>query len=232
MKTIALLTLLSFSLFAFKFSPMSLELESSGQKSRGQYYLENDSKETIAIELQVAKRKMNLEGKETRKIDKKSFQVFPPQLILKPGEKKSVRVIWKGKNSLDVEKAFRLIAAQVPLEFDKKKKGSGIKILLKYVAGLYVLPQTKKENVIVQNSQVKKNKIQIKIHNKGNVHKILDEIKLELKGKDKSYQLSKNELKGIQGENVLAQSKRLFTIDLPKSFESTRNPQVEFEIVK
>ena len=62
-------------------------------------------------------------------------------MIIPPKEKRAVRVSYSGPGNLTKEKAYRVIAEQLPVKVDDKtKRRSGIQMLMKYLAALYVTP--------------------------------------------------------------------------------------------
>jgi hypothetical protein len=52
---------------------------------------------------------------------------------------------------------------------------------------------------------------------------------LTLKGKKHTFKLEGETLKGLTGENVLAGSKRIFKISLPKNFSKDMKGSLKFD---
>lgn len=201
---------------------------SKGQKS-AQYQIENTSKSIIPVTVKVFKRIQNQDG--TEKLPKTTLiRVFPPQLIISPGERKTIRVDWLGKSDLNEEQAFRVVAEQVPLKLNKKKgkdKG-GIKMLLKYVNALYVNPKDTEANLHVISYTVT-DKLRVFIRNNGNKHKYLKNIKLSFKSKDKIYKVSKLELKKLDGQNILAKTTRYFDFNFKNKIPVNLKASIKVE---
>lgn len=211
MKLLALVFALPF-LLAFTFNPMSQSIELGSNQKSAQFLLENDSNEKMAIELSVKVRKMDETGKESLE-DTSDMAVFPPQLIIPAKEKRTIRVNWNGAKELDVEKAFRVIAEQLPLNVDEKtKKRSGIQMLMKYVAALYVTPKDAKSEMKILETDLKNSQFTITLENSGNKHQILANPEITFKDENNKTVLKADSLKGLAGENVLAKSKRTFII--------------------
>lgn len=217
-------------LFSFNFSPMTQTVElSKGQKS-AQYQIENNTKEVIPVTVKVFQRIQNEDGTESLPATKE-IRVFPPQLIIPPGDKKTIRVDWLAGSSFATEKSYRIVAEQVPLELNKKesKDKGGIKMLLKYMNALYVDPGKTKSNLRITKYSVGE-KIRVYIKNKGNAHQYLKNVKIffakktKLKNKKKKiYRLPSSSLKALDGQNILAGATRYFefdkSINLPKGLE-------------
>ena len=108
MKLIIFIFTIAFSLstLAFKFSPMSQTLNPAKDKN-SIFVLENDSNEPIAVQMTIAKRLMDIHGKEIQEEEKKAVTIYPDQLIVPPGEKRSIKVSWNAdiKNKLSAEQA-------------------------------------------------------------------------------------------------------------------------------
>ncbi len=221
--------------YAFKLSPMTHTLELTEKKRSALFYVDNNSDKPQAIQITMTTRQMDEKGKETNKDIGDDFLIFPDQIILKPKEKKAVKVTYTGDDVLKEERAYRFIAEQMPLDFSKKKKGqtTNIKILLKYRAAFYVAPEGVKPDLKIVPSEIKVNKgrVSFDIENKGSAHKVLTRMGLRISEGKKSKELTT--LKGVLGENILAHSKRHFSFRVPKDFSTSKKVKLElFEIKK
>ena len=224
MKYLLLLLFLSFPSWAFKIEPMSAELELDARKQYFNFVINNPSSEALPIQISLMKRAMNEQGEDILS-ETKDIEAFPDQLIIPPGQKRSVKVSYVGGEKLREEAAYRFIAEQLPLDLNANKKNkSGIKMLLKYVAAFYVVPKDADAKL---SCEVLKKKM--KCQNTGNKHQILNLKKLVLKEGKEKITLEKEDLKGILGENVLAQVTRVFSIDSQKISEKKYSVELEFE---
>lgn len=218
---------LSFFLFGFTFNPMSQSLRLEEGKKSAQFMLVNNSSENMAIDLSVKSRQMNEKGEETLK-ETDELSIFPPQLIIPAQEKRTIRVNWNGPKDIKVEKAFRVIAEQLPLKVDEKtKKQSGIQMLMKYMAAFYVTPKEAESNLKIESTQLDGKNLSIVIENKGNKHQILTSPIIKIGSGEKEVTLKGKELSKLSGQNVLAQSRRIFLIEtqhksLPKGDASLK----------
>ena len=204
-------------LFSFTFSPMSQTIELSDDRQAVQFFLENDSTLSMAVELTIKERSMDVSGAETL-ADTKEVKVFPPQVIIPAGEKRAIRVSYTGKKDLKVEKNYRVIAEQLPLNVDAKTKNrAGIQMLMKYVAALYVAPEdTKPEIKIVSHSSNGK-EMKLLIENSGGRHQLLNAPVIKYNVKGEKSEIKSGDLPGLAGENVLAGTKREFIIKTTKT---------------
>lgn len=227
MKLILTFLVLSISLnvWSFKFTPMSQTLDPSKEKN-AVFYIENDTKEPIAVQLTAAKRVMDLNGVETQPEEKENLSIYPDQLIVPPGEKRSVKVNWLKSGKLEVEDAYRIIAEQLPIEIDgKKKKAANIKVLLRYVAAFYVSQNDFDSKVEISSVNLLKDSVKFTVRNSGTKHQVLTKLTLSFKVNNKLVEVLPEELKGMAGENVLANSTREFTVPLIEKFKFLKSDQ-------
>lgn len=213
--------------FSFNFSPMTQTIDlAQGQKTT-QFVVNNSSSEPIPIVIKAVTRMQKIDGKEELN-PTKDISVFPPQLIVPAKGKRTIRVDWKGKNKLQSEQAYRVIAEQVPLSLDavKDKKG-GIKILLRFMTALYVRPEGVKSDVSLTKFVVGK-KLKLHVQNAGNAHQYLKDVKVHFFKGEKKINLAGKELESIEGQNVLGNTTRVFVLDLPKGLDSSFKGNISF----
>lgn len=204
-------------IFSFTFSPMSQTIDLGEKQKATQYLIENNSDQKMAVELSVKERKMDEKGEETLS-DTKEMAIFPPQIIIPPGDKRTIRVSWTGSEIPKTEKNFRVIAEQLDLKVDAKSKNkSGVKMLMKYMATLYLTPDEAEASLAISSFQSNGKELTFTIQNSGNLHKILAEPKLTFTHDDKKIQFATSELTGVAGENVLGNSRRTFVVKTNKA---------------
>lgn len=204
-------------LFSFKFNPMSQSINLGENQKAAQFLIENDTNEAMAVELSVKERIMDESGKETLP-DVKELNVFPPQMVIPPKDKRTIRVSWSGGSSFTTEKSFRVIAEQLPLKVDQKTKNkSGIQMLMRYMAALYVTPANAEASVVTTLVSSNKDGLEIAVENKGNAHQIIMNPVLSFESGKKKWSFKSKELPNFAGENVLAQSKRVFKVSSKES---------------
>jgi fimbrial chaperone protein len=124
-----------------------------------------------------------------------------------------VKVAWVGKELPIKELAYRLIAEQLPIELEKSKnKKASIKVLLRYIAALYVKAEDYNSEIKVTEVKNLDKKISIQVENSGKKHQVLANLNLKFidEKKKKEFLFNADDLKGMSGENILADSKRIF----------------------
>lgn len=221
-------------LWAFKFTPMVANMDLIKDKGKQKYSVINNSNQTIAVQIRAVHRRVDESGQEFRKDAKSDFLIFPNQLFLKANERRSILVRYKGPNKLDKELPYRIVAEQVDVDAKDAKKlseGANLKILLRYVASLYVTKSDFKGEVKFSGFEIDKAKKQVKVlaANIGTKHVILNNLKVRvLKDKKEVYQYKDEELKGFHNEVVQADAKRHFYFTLAKTLPM--DGSIKFEI--
>ncbi len=209
---------------AFRFSPFRVKFEPSGDGANQLFTVENNTDQPASVQIRITTRDVDVDGGEKNTDAEKDFMIYPAQLVLEPNTSRSVRVQWIGVPNLKEEKAYRIIAEQLPVNLDKNKpKTSAVKFLVSYRGALFVTPPGLSHNVTLDFSGVTRDAtgkkfLDIVLHNRGTQHAMLRNLKLDIKD-DKGNTITlagEDQLKGVTGEGVLAGHRRQFMILWPK----------------
>src|ERR1044072_6580605 len=71
---------------AFKLVPIRVEFEPTGRGVNQTFRLENESSNSVPVQLSMLTRQMDLDGNETNAPAEDDFLVYPPQILLKPNQ--------------------------------------------------------------------------------------------------------------------------------------------------
>lgn len=209
---------------AFSFEPISRDFAPSGREAGHVFRVANTTAERIAVRVTVRPRRIEPDGTEVQGDESGDFVVYPRQMLLAPGEQRSVRVRWTGPAELESERAFRIIAEQLPVEMgeERPQQGGGIRLTYRYEGSLYVVPPGARPDVALQSvERVTVNGVvmlRLEIRNAGTRHALLGNLQVMLRQADRGEPrrtLRGDELGGVIGENMPAQSTRLFLVPLP-----------------
>jgi len=213
---------------AFRLEPMVLAVPVTEPRAAGTYTVENNSAEKVAVAFHVTERRIDAEGVEARP-PATGFLVYPEQLKLEPGEKRSLRVTWAGKAAPTTELAYRLVATQLPIDFSKEKNGTNIKFLLEYVASLYLTPKNAKGKLRVLKQAVNaKGELELVVKNEGTAHELLEKLDLTISDGKKSFTPPAAALAELRTANLLAGDERTLRVMLPKGFGKNAQGKVSF----
>lgn len=215
------LLLLSPLALAFRLDPMVVSLPLTAPQASGTYVVENNTKEKIAVQFEVRKRVVTVDGKEERP-EATGFLVYPEQMALEPGEKRNVRVSWTAEAMPEQELAFRFVASQLPVNFAKEKEASRsvkFKFLMEYVASLYLVPPRVRPKMRLLKHETKNGALELLVANEGGAHFLLDRTEVTAKSAGKPLAFGRDTLNDLKTENILAGSQRLLRLALPKDFK-------------
>lgn len=146
---------------AYTVSPSLLTLRPAGDGSSGFVQLANRTPKPVAVELTLHAHHRDEEGRGLTGPAEESgddFLVYPAQLVLLPGDEASVQVRWIGPPALPVERAYTLVARQVPIPRPadaEPEPTEGVRlditVLLNYEVRLYVTPPGARPRVVVES---------------------------------------------------------------------------------
>lgn len=218
---IALLLLAAAPAFSFDFEPITQDFSPSGAGATRSFEVSNPGNREIAVKITMVTRHMNESGKESYAPAANRFVVFPSQIVLQAGASQTVRVRWVGPADITSEQTYRIIAAQLPVNFGgAQQAGGSIHILFRYLGAVYVVPRGARPDVVVAGARIGtgphgRRGLFITLRNKGTAHEILKHPAITVSGRSAngasmSRTLDSAELKGIAGANVLAGSARRF----------------------
>ncbi len=213
-------------LFSFTFSPMTETIQLGKGKNSVQFQIHNNTDKTIPISIKAVQRIQNIDGKEELP-QTEDIKIFPPQLIVPKGEKRSIRVDWISKKKPTMEQSYRIIAEQVPLDIDKKNDGikGGIKMLMRFMSALYVDPGNTKSHLNIVKLESIAGKLKIHLKNSGSKHQYLKNVKIKISNGKTTIKLKKKDVEKLEGHNVLAGKTRIFEFSVDQklndNFEGT-----------
>ena len=208
------------SLFSFSFEPISSNYSPSGPRANQLFRIVNTEKGKIAVRVSVTTREIDSEGNETNVPVPELFMVYPSRMVLEAGESRSVRVKWNGDPDPPRELAFRIIAEQIPVEFEPNERtdGAGIRLTYRYMGNIYILPHGAAPEVVLTSHELRGNNLVLNMENKGSRHTLLENLAVyfnSLKG-ERILSLAAPELPGVEGENLLAGDERRFVVTLSR----------------
>ena len=211
----------------FQLEPALVDFSPSGSLATQSFILKSTGDKPVAIQLSMAIREISLDGTETNVDADDQFLIYPPQLVIPPGEQQTVRVTWLGDPIPTKELAFRIIAEQVPVDLTEIKQTEGgktvsVKILFRYMGSVYIKPEGVASKLVLESASSQKDKagadqLVLNVANQGTAHQLLQNIKVMVTASSgKSVTLAGKQLEGVLNVNILADSKRRFILPWPK----------------
>lgn len=149
---LCLLPFLFSNAYAYKFTPVTLNLSPAAKKTSQFYTVDNDSTKPLALEISIKRFTQSMDGEPVLLDDDamKDFMVYPTRMVLMPGESRMAQVTWIGDLDIKETKSYYIICHQVAIPLPEEKKdeqpddGARIKafltILMDYRCTIYVNP--------------------------------------------------------------------------------------------
>jgi fimbrial chaperone protein len=208
-----LLALLAPAAWGFEFSPIEATLRPVGPGAIQTFSVENPGPEPIAVEVTLMARDMAADGEELLEPAGDAFSVYPTQMIVQPGGRQSIRLKWNGSENPERERAYRLIAEQLPIDLgEPDSEGGAVDLLVRYVASVYVRPDNGAARLSLSLANDDEGVV-LSIENRGTVHAIVKADDLALLDSEGPIDWSDAQRAAIGPSNVLAGRSR--TIPLP-----------------
>ena len=213
---------------AFKMTPIVLIFATAGRDSTRAIILENQSGAPEAIELAMHRRRMSPDGEDLLEPAEEDFIITPAQVILMPNQQQTVRIQWLG-GALEKERAYRLIAEQLPIDIGAEAgEGGQVRFLVRYVASLYVAPADAAPEIEITQAAIEDAEdgltLAFTVQNSGDAHVALSDLSLAAyRGAEAEAEaaetapllaLSNAEIGELSGSVILAEHARRFRISL------------------
>lgn len=200
---------------ALSLEPLSQVFDTSVDGRIRTFRVTNTQDQRISVRIRVTTRTVEPTGEERRSPADDDWLVFPRQLTLDPGVAQAVRVQYTGPAGIETERAYRIIAEQLPIDFSGGNRTSGINVLFRYEGSIYVRPEgAEPDLVLVEASRQFEDGafqgVRVEFQNRGTAHVIMDNMTLRLTLTDTSGNeiaseiRTEEELPVIGGTNILA----------------------------
>ena len=182
----------------FGVTPLRLDL---GPKAKaGSVSVSNQDKAPITFQVSVKKWTQGPNATDVFE-DTKDLIVYPQQLVVKPGEKKLVRVGFEGAPPAR-EAAYRLFIEELPAPVPVSDRGGEVRVLGRFGLAVLVRDASAKANLSIDELNVRSGKVSAKVSNTGDSAARVQRFSL---GKSKEL------LPGFAGGWLLAGSSREFS---------------------
>jgi fimbrial chaperone protein len=191
----------------------------------------NTTDQPIAVVIRMTTRSVDENGAETREEADNDFVVFPSRVTLQPGTSQAVRVQYTGTGGQEVERAYRIIAEQIPVDFGTgtQESGGAIDMLFRYIGAVYVTPPGSRQDVVLAEAERRpladgRAGFLLRFENRGTRHAILGNLTVTLTLSDTggsrldSLSFATQDLTVLGGKNVLAGNALEQTVELPESW--------------
>ncbi|MFW5695176.1 MAG: molecular chaperone [Alkalispirochaeta sp.] len=215
------LTIAAAPLAAFQLQPMSASIDPQGGSSTTTFDVRNTTDAPVAVQMRVTTRSIQPDGTELNEDASDQLQLFPSQIILQAGQTQTVRVRWIGDGVPATEQPFRVVAEQLPVNLSRDEdEASGVRMMLRYRATLYVRPAGVEPDVVVTEFSVSDGEVSLTIENQGTAHALLADGLLVVDSDGEESELPAEDIEALATVNILPGGVRRLRIpvsDLPEA---------------
>lgn len=217
--------------YAITVSPISAKLDISKKRSHVINVINQNPNQSVPVNIMAMTWEIDKNGKEMLK-PSKALMIYPRQIILKPNQRRSIRVAPRNKQQPIVEQAYRVIVEELPVKIGPQRKNkTGVNVLLAYATAFYIVPQNPQSILQLSSATRSPNGILITFHNKGNAHTHLRKLSLQIQQGEKNIVIDdEKKLNGLAGENILAGNTRIFNWKFPPLLASKINTKQPFSL--
>lgn len=193
----------------FRMAPMELVLTPESAGREGELTVENQGQQSLQARIEVTARTSAAGTHEEQRQPTTELEVSPPVLALAAGGSAKVKLLYKGPEQLQTERAYRVVIAAAPTS----------PVRLQYVASVYVTPAGAKPQLTVKSVQSEPvatgggGRVKVELANTGGAHQTLAALVplIEIRplgptAVAKPLTVREASLKQWQKGNVLAQS--------------------------
>jgi fimbrial chaperone protein len=197
----------------FEVQPFILKLRADrGELSGWLEVKPNQDKRPVAVELKLHERILDINGLEDQNSpESRDLTVYPSELVVYPGEKVKVQVVWNGKTAPPADRTYTILAQEVPINLNqpivKDRVEVEVKTLVRY--RLVVALETGKRGSlsVVSSKKIEGDSSEIIVENRGAGRIPMDGFRLLVGGKTYS---------GLGfGNAIMPGDKRRFVLPLP-----------------
>jgi fimbrial chaperone protein len=125
---------------AIRVSPMTRDLEPSGQASVTTINVQNTGDTPLTYEVTVFRRTIAVHGYDVHTPADDDFMVFPPQGIVRPGATQALRVRYVGPPDLDQSRNYVIMVSQLPVNLTSAEQ-SGVRFVFSFGVSVSVIPR-------------------------------------------------------------------------------------------
>lgn len=214
---------------AFTLDPISRIFDTSGSKATQTFVITNPSSKPIAVEVSIATLERDLDYRETNRPADDEFLIYPPQIIVKPGARQTVRVQWLGDPDPASEKTFRIIAEQLPIDLASPGQSAPtepvgqVRVLITYRGTLYIRPRGAKPIIGLAEAKPASDpsgeqQLSLTLRNRGKAHAVISSCRGSIASTqgDARVALDSAALQGLANSKILAGDSRRFHLPWPK----------------
>jgi fimbrial chaperone protein len=217
--------------WAISVSPITAALDLATQRTHILTVTNPDAMRALPVKVSVKTWRMDTAGVDHRSATD-DIVVFPGQFVLAPMQRRSVRVATRYTEKPAVERTYRVIVRELPVNLDgRSEQKSGVRLVTSYATAFYVRPLNPQSRLRLSAVVRQSDGLLFNIRNEGNAHSHLRKLTLIFSQGAKTLRIDEPEqLPRFFNENLLARGERHIRWRWPEDASSTINPDRAFDV--
>ena len=208
---------------ALTVTPITLEMSSTGKRTRAVITITNSSNEPTAIEPTFDRVMLSENGTATREEGgADNFLILPLQAMLQPGATQTFRVQWVGAPDIPQSESYFITFNQLPIAGLTKK--TGLAILTAFSVAVNVAPSAVRPSMqLVDTSMGESGKPIITVQNPTAAHALMKDSSITVHADGHDYEMSMPAFQQSYGNGLLQPwrtRKFVLPVDLPPGTRS------------
>lgn len=207
---------------AYKLEPISRVFAPTGSNATQSFEIINDGAERIALTVSILTLERDETYAEHNRDAEDEFLVYPPQIVLSPGKRQTLRVTWLGDPRPTRELTYRLVVQQVPIELlDPKATPSPalagrVRVMLAYRGTLFIRPPKASPSIDVEARAASNHALVLTLVNRGTSVGLVKSCAVILHGENGAkLELPASALGVMRNHRVLASGRRRYVLPWP-----------------
>ncbi|MDN2481838.1 fimbria/pilus periplasmic chaperone [Vibrio agarivorans] len=147
---------------ALVIEPLVLEMN---HQQQGQIIISNPTAQPLAVDTQVFEIDFAQEGSLLEADN--ALLVYPPAVLLQPGAKQSIRLIWQGAGTMDHSRSFYVRFTTPKINVVATPSTSRVDVQIDYNALIHIADKQHKPLIAITDQYVESQSLVLKVENQG-----------------------------------------------------------------
>ena len=140
------------AVYAMAVQPVVIDLTTSGSGMSQVITVDNTFDRPLPVELRIEALELTPDGVRATGQDSGELVVFPPQALIRPGQRQAFRVQYVGEPALERSRHFFVTAAQLPVQTEEA--GSNVQLLYNFQVLVSVSPAGVRPAITIPSAEI------------------------------------------------------------------------------
>lgn len=187
---------------AYSVTPLRMILEPVGAGAAGRLEVRNTEARPITLSAEAETAAVSNDGSIAAAPAGDDLLVFPPQLVVAPGQTQVIQVRYMGEPMLDGARMFAVRVTQEPVDMQTGKEAA-LKVGVNFITSVLVQPKGAVAVPVVTGFQPQGTALAIRVRNDGKGAVRLQELRFDVKAADGTAVAAAGEAKPVGASGTL-----------------------------